>query len=214
MEEEIRGSRVVHGQELQCIWKIFRPLDFFHILLGYSIILKYNTLFFPSSIYTQYPIMTKQKQVFRNVCKFISHLHNNSDPLLSTLWKHLWQRLQPWVFLGWRYKLGKPVFGEGSFSHSSLQIKLCQVGWGVSLHSYFQVSPEMFDRVQVRALAGPLNDIQRLIPKPLLLCLGCVLRVVVLLEGEPSPQSEVLSTVGFHQGSLSTLLRSSSFNPD
>ena len=51
----------------------------------------------------------------------------------------------------------------------------------------------MFDRVQVRALAGTLKDIQRLVPKPLLHCLGCVLKVVVLLEGEPSPQSEVLS---------------------
>jgi hypothetical protein len=61
----------------------------------------------------------------------------------------------------------------------------------VSLHSYLQVSPEMFDQVQVRARAGPLNDIQRL-----LVCLGCVLRVVILLEGEPSPQSEVLSTLG------------------
>ena len=69
---------------------------------------------------------------------------------------------------------------------------LCQVGWGASLQSYFQVSPEMFDRVQVCALAGPLKDIQRLVPKPLLHCLGCVLRVVVLLEGEPSPQSEIL----------------------
>ena len=44
-------------------------------------------------------------------------------------------------------------------------------------------------------LAGPLKDIQRLVPKPLLCCIGCVLRVVVLLEGKPSPHSEVLSTV-------------------
>jgi hypothetical protein len=57
-------------------------------------------------MYTQYPIMTKQKQVFRNVCKCtkkqteISHLHKYSDPLLSTLLKHLWQRIQPRVFLG------------------------------------------------------------------------------------------------------------------
>jgi hypothetical protein len=51
----------------------------------------------------------------------------------------------------------------------------------------------MLDQFQVRDLAGPLNDIRRLVPKPLLLrCLDCVLRVVVLLEGEPSPQSEVL----------------------
>ena len=52
----------------------------------------------------------------------------------------------------------------------------------------------MLDMVQVWALAGPLKDIQRLVPKPLLRCLGCVLRVV-LLECEPSPQSEVLSAL-------------------
>jgi hypothetical protein len=51
----------------------------------------------------------------------------------------------------------------------------------------------MFDRVQVQALAGPIKDIERLVPKQLLCCLGYVLRVVLLLEGEPSPQSELLS---------------------
>ena len=64
----------------------------------------------------------------------------------------------------------------------------------VAAHSYFQVCPEMLYRVQVRALAGPLKDIQRLVPKPLLRCPGCVLRVVVLLEGEHLPQS-VLSAL-------------------
>ena len=64
---------------------------------------------------------------------------------------------------------------------------------------YFQVSPEKFDRVQVWALAGPLKDIKRLVPKLLVRCFGCMLRVVVLLEGEPSPQSEVLRAgAGFH----------------
>ena len=43
--------------------------------------------------------------------------------------------------------------------------------------------------------SGPLKDIQRLVPKPLLCCLGCVLRVVVLLEDDPSPESEVLSAL-------------------
>ena len=52
----------------------------------------------------------------------------------------------------------------------------------------------MFDWVQVRALAGALNDVRRHVPKPLPCCLGCVLRVIVLLEGEP-PQSEVLSAL-------------------
>ena len=53
----------------------------------------------------------------------------------------------------------------------------------------------MLNQVQVQALAGPLKDIQRLVPKPLLRCLGSVFRVVVLLEVEPSPQSEVLSAL-------------------
>uniref|UniRef100_A0A4W5N2B4 Uncharacterized protein n=1 Tax=Hucho hucho TaxID=62062 RepID=A0A4W5N2B4_9TELE len=59
------------------------------------------------------------------------------------------------------------------------------------LLSLFWVTPAC---LQVQALAGPLKDIQRL-----LRCLGCVLRVVVLLEGEPSPQSEVLSTLEGHR---------------
>ena len=83
--------------------------------------------------------------------------------------------------------MGTPVFGEFLPFFSSDLLKLCQVGWGVSLHRYFQVSPEMFDQVQVRVLAGLLKDIQRLVPKSLLRCLGCVLRVVVLLDDEPSP---------------------------
>ena len=51
----------------------------------------------------------------------------------------------------------------------------------------------MFDRVW--ALAGPLKDIQRLVPKPLLRCPGRVLGGIVTLEGAPSPQSEVLSAL-------------------
>ena len=51
----------------------------------------------------------------------------------------------------------------------------------------------MIDQVQVRALAGPLKDIQKLVLKLLLRCLDCVL---VLLEGKSSLQSEVLSTLG------------------
>ena len=53
----------------------------------------------------------------------------------------------------------------------------------------------MFYWVQVRALAGANKYIQRLVPKPLLRCLGSVLIFVVLLGGEPSPQSEVLSAL-------------------
>jgi hypothetical protein len=118
---------------------------------------------------------------------FHPHLHTipHNDPLPSTLLKHLWQRLQ----------FGRPVFGEFLLFFSADTLKPRQVGWRALLHSYVQVSPEMFDWVQVRALAGPLKDIRRLVPKLLLRCLDCVLRVIVLLEGELEPQSEVLSTL-------------------
>uniref|UniRef100_A0A8C8FEJ2 Ras-related protein Rab-24 n=1 Tax=Oncorhynchus tshawytscha TaxID=74940 RepID=A0A8C8FEJ2_ONCTS len=58
---------------IQCIWKVFRPLDFFNCNFFYITALFKTVLhtFSPSSIYTQYPIMTPQKQVFRNVFKWI-----------------------------------------------------------------------------------------------------------------------------------------------
>jgi hypothetical protein len=46
-----------------------------------------------------------------------------------------------------------------------------------------------------RALAGPLWEIQRPVPNPLLHCLDCVLKYVVLLKSEPAPQSELLSAL-------------------
>ena len=62
----------------------------------------------------------------------------------------------------------------------------------INLHSIPALSR---DWVQLRALTGPLKDIHRVVPKPLLRCLGPVLRVIVLLEGEPLAQSEVLSAL-------------------
>lgn len=47
--------------------------------------------------------------------------------------------------------------------------------------------------VYAMALAGPLENIHRAAPKPLLCCFGCVLQVIVLLEDEPLAQFEVLS---------------------
>uniref|UniRef100_A0A4W5JW74 N-acylneuraminate cytidylyltransferase n=1 Tax=Hucho hucho TaxID=62062 RepID=A0A4W5JW74_9TELE len=72
-----------------------------------------------------------------------------------TLLKHFWLRLQPQAFLGMTLQ-ALPFF-------SADPLKLCQVGWGALLHSYFQVSPEMLVWVKVRDVAGPLKDIQRLV---------------------------------------------------
>ena len=143
--------------------------------------------------------MTKQKQVFRNVCKFITnkklkyHIYIGIQTLHSVLcWSTFGSDYSLELYWVWRYKPGTPVFGEFLPFFSADLLKLCKVGWGGTLHSFFQVSPEMFDQVQDRALAGPLKNIQRLVPKPLF---GSVLRVVGLLDGEPSPMSEILSAL-------------------
>ncbi len=53
----------------------------------------------------------------------------------------------------------------------------------------------MLNWVLVRALAGPFKNSHGVVVKPLLRYFSCVLRVIVLLEGKPSAQSEVLSTL-------------------
>ena len=40
-----------------------------------------------------------------------------------------------------------------------------------------------------------MGSVAALVSKPLLRCLGCVLKVIILLKGEPSPKSEVLKQV-------------------
>jgi hypothetical protein len=56
--ESILDKPLQAGHEyIQCIQKLFR------------LILKLIKYFFPSSLYTQYPILTKQEQVFRISCK-------------------------------------------------------------------------------------------------------------------------------------------------
>jgi len=53
----------------------------------------------------------------------------------------------------------------------------------------------MFEWIQGQALAGPLKDIHRVVHKPLLHCLSCVLRVIFLMEGITSALSEVLNAL-------------------
>ena len=102
--------------------------------------------------------------------------------------KHLWQRLQHQVFFLGLTRQASNIAAD--------PLRLCQAGWGLSFQPFhIHVSPEMFDWVQVRALSGPLKDIHRVVPKPLLLCLCCLFRVIVLLEGEPQAVSEALGAL-------------------
>ena len=90
-----------------------------------------------------------------------------------------------WV---WHYKLGTPVFG-GFLPFFSADPQ-AQSGWMGS------VATQLFSGLSRDVWSGSSpGSGWATVPKPLLRCLGCVLRVVVLLEGKPSPHSEVLSTL-------------------
>ena len=136
--------------------------------------------------------MTKQKQICGGLCSFLNLFLNITFTYVFRPFPQYFVEA-PLAVITALSLLGTPVFREFLPFFFADPLKLCQVGWGASLHRYSQVSPEIIDWVQVRTLAGRLKDIQRLVPKPLLRCLGCVLRVIVLLDGEPLPLSEVLS---------------------
>ena len=133
-------------------------------------------------------------EMFENVLKRLKLKYQfsqrYSDPKYSVFsWSTFGSNFQPQVFLGMtRQALHSWIWGFSAILLCS-PLKLCQVEWAPSLDNHFQVSPEMFNWVM--ALAGPLKDIHRVVPKPLLPCLGCVLWVIVLLEGEPLALSAV-----------------------
>uniref|UniRef100_UPI00358F76F6 serine protease 27-like n=1 Tax=Myxine glutinosa TaxID=7769 RepID=UPI00358F76F6 len=69
-------------------------------------------------------------------------------------------------------------------------LKLCQVGWGVSVNSNLQVFPQILNGIQVWVLGGPLKDFHILVLTPFKCCFGCMLQVIALLERKSLPQSQ------------------------
>jgi hypothetical protein len=141
-------------------------------LLRYSLILKwFKSSQSPLSIYTQYPQITNEKWVFR---KCITNKKYHIYIIIQTLYSVLcWNTFgsdysleSSWVWQAWHIC----IWGVSPI----LLCRSCQVGWRASLHNDFMISPEMFNWVQVQALAGPFKDIQRLVTKPLLRCFGCL----------------------------------------
>ncbi len=85
----------------------------------------------------------------------------------------------------------------GILCHSSLQILSSSVRldgkrWWTAIFRSLQRCSIGF---KSGAPAGPFKNSHGVVVKPLLRYFSCVLRVIVLLEGKPSAQSEVLSTL-------------------
>ncbi len=120
------------------------------------------------------------------------------------------------LFWVWRYKLCTPGLGDFLPFFFANPLKLGQVGRGPLVDSHFQFSPEMFDRVQVRALAGLWLGHSRTFTE-LSLSHSCViLAVCFIVCGHCHVGRWTLGPVwgpercgtGFHWGYICTLLHS------
>jgi len=131
---------------------------------------------FSSNFYKQYPIMTMCKKFVWNLCKCIKNKNRKNNhirihSLCSILcWSTFDTNYSLKSFGVWCYKLGTPIFGQFLPFFFAGPLQLYLVGWVPSVYSRFQISPEMFNRVQVWALAGPLKDIHSFVI--LAVCLG------------------------------------------
>lgn len=103
----------------------------------------------------------------------VQHAYKYSQPLLSTSLKHLWQQLQPPMFLSTMLQAFTSAFGQFLPFVFAEPLRLHRVGWGVLVQRCL---------IEFKSPAAPPKDIHRLVPKLLLCCLGCVLTVIVLLK--------------------------------
>ncbi len=70
-------------------------------------------------------------------------------------------------------------------------LQLFQVLGLSSTDPSFELSPQILDGVEIWGLAGPLQQVDVVVPKPCLDDFGCVFGVVVLLEDKAPVQTEL-----------------------
>ena len=142
-------------------------------------------------MYTQHPILKEKNQICRIFSKLIKkeklkyHMVISIQTLCSVLSRStllsLYSHESSWE---WCNKCFSHL-DLGILCHSSLQI----------LSSSVRLDGERWWTAIFRSLQRCSIGGHRVVPKPVLCYFSCVLRVIVLLEGEPSAQSEVLSTL-------------------
>lgn len=95
----------------------------------------------------------------------------------------------------WIYKLCPPGFGQFILFFPAEPLKLRLIGWEASVIIIFR-STQMLCGVYIFWLEV-LKDSQRLVLKPFLHHLGCMLWVIFMVKGEPLPQSFVTCTLSY-----------------
>ncbi len=137
-----------------------------------------------SNFYKQYPIMTMCKKFVWNLCKCIKNKNrkNNHIRIHSLCSILCWSTfdtnysLKSFGVWLWCYKLGTPIFGQFLPFFFAGPLKLYLVGW---VPSGVQPFSDLSRDVQSGSSLGSGWATQG---HPLLCYLGCVLRVIVLLN--------------------------------
>ncbi len=87
---------------------------------------------------------------------------------------------------------------------SAVGLQLFQVFGVLSTDLSFELSPQILNGVETWGLAGPLQQVDVVVPELCLDDFGCVFGVIVLLEDKAPVQAAMLTGGGSSQGSPCT----------
>lgn len=93
-------------------------------------------------------------------------LHKSAHPLTNTLLKHLLILLQLSVVWGMSLSAWHMAFGNICLLFFTKMFQICQIVRASLVHSPHQITPQIFDWIQVGALAGPFQTFNLLLVKP------------------------------------------------
>ena len=123
-------------------------------------------------------------------------MHNYSPPPKSILCRTTFYSNYSCKSLGvCLYKLGTSNHWDFCPFFKAKLLQLLQVGWVPLVYSNLKVIPQILNWIEVWALTRPFQDIQMFPLKPPECCFSSILRVIVLLEGEPPSQSQISGRV-------------------
>ncbi len=173
---------LVYAAVIQCIWKVFTALHFSTFCYVTALFQNWLYSLFSSNFYKQYPIMTMCKKFVWNLCKCIKNKNRKNNhirihSLCSILcWSTFDTNYSLKSFGVWCYKLGTPIFWAVS------PVLLCRTSQALS-GWMGTVGVQPFSDLSRDVQSGSsLSSGWATQGHPLLCYLGCVLRVIVLLN--------------------------------
>ncbi len=103
---------------------------------------------------------------------------------LIRCWSTFWFYYTTQSFWVWVYQHGTSWLSNICPLFFAKMLQICQIARASPVHSPLQITTQMFSRIQVWAMAGPLQNFNLLLVKPFFCWFGCMLWVVVVLKDE------------------------------